>query len=332
MRVLEQTRKEPFTRAHVQLLPDDEVTRCKYPLAQHALGGDMREGRWLHSVAHAAAVASEMAWLPVECAPVALTDAGVSQLVAYSSAAGAAAEVGGTVRGLEEEAARKACEIVRGVQQAESDGVDASGRGAPVLSSADLALAGVLGGGLSDAHLPAWEGWQEGVSRETPAEIARSVLAVEEQLWVEVDGLIRRLQQVQERAARLRQGGIASGQLPRAPRDASMDMAAVPVPSQLLGLLPPPPVGGWPEGFMLEQAAEGLQGQLVGTASLAQFVRVGTDPSYDPLRRAQRLSYVAATLVGMDAGQPAQALLEARSTQHRLAMILNFLVHINKQL
>ena len=198
MRVLEQTRKEPFTRAHVQLLPDDEVTRCKYPLAQQALGGDPREGRWVHSVAHAAAVAGEMAWLPVECAPVALTDAGVSQLVAYSGAGGAAAEVGGTVRGEEEAAARKACEIVRGVQQAEEvDGTEAVVRGAPVLSSPDLALAGVLGGGLSGAQLPAWEGWEEGVRRETPEEIAGSVLALEERLWVEVDGLIRRLQQVQ---------------------------------------------------------------------------------------------------------------------------------------
>ncbi len=78
---------------------------------------------------------------------------------------------------------------------------------------------------------------------------------------------------MQERAARLRQGGIPSSQLPQAPRDAAMDMPPdVPVPSQLLGLLPPPPVGGWPDGFLLDKAAQALQGQLVGTASLYMYI------------------------------------------------------------
>jgi len=37
-------------------------------------------------------------------------------------------------------------------------------------------------------------------------------------------------------------------------------------------------------------------------------------------------------LFGLDEGYPAQALLEARSTQHRLAMLLKVVVDINAQL
>ena len=51
----------------------------------------------------------------------------------------------------------------------------------------------------------------------------------------------------------------------------------VPVPSQMMGLLPPPPQGGWPEGFMLDRVAKEMQESetWVGTASLSKFVRVG---------------------------------------------------------
>ena len=83
---------------------------------------------------------------------------------------------------------------------------------------------------------------------------------------------------------------------------------------------------------MLDRVAKEMQESetWVGTASLSKFVRVG--PEYDAQRRAQRLSYVASCLLGLDQGYPAQALLEARSTQHRLAMVLKVVIDINAQL
>jgi len=82
----------------------------------------------------------------------------------------------------------------------------------------------------------------------------------------------------------------------------------------MLGLLPPSPPGGWPSGFLLQGAAEGLEGSMVGTATLSRFVRVEDD--YCTLRRAQKFSYVAGTLLGLDQdGRTGQAILEALSTR-----------------
>lgn len=67
----------------------------------------------------------------------------------------------------------------------------------------------------------------------------------------------------------------------------------IPVPSQLLGLLPID--AEWPSGFRLEEYAEKLDGNdkaRVGTFSKSPFVRLSrTFPEYPPMRRAGRLSY-----------------------------------------
>jgi hypothetical protein len=72
--------------------------------------------------------------------------------------------------------------------------------------------------------------------------------------------------------------------------------ATVPLPSQLLGLLPMR--DDWPKDFLLEGAATSLDrsGSNVGTTFKSPFVRVdqitAASSKYSPLRRAQRLSYV----------------------------------------
>jgi len=72
--------------------------------------------------------------------------------------------------------------------------------------------------------------------------------------------------------------------------------ATVPLPSQLLGLLPMR--DDWPKDFLLEGAATSLErsGSNVGTTFKSPFVRVdqitAASSKYSPLRRAQRLSYV----------------------------------------
>lgn len=75
--------------------------------------------------------------------------------------------------------------------------------------------------------------------------------------------------------------------------------ATLPLPSQLLGLLPKR--DDWPKDFVLEAASASLQhsGSTVGTSFQSPFVRVDqitassskNSSQYSPLRRAQRLSY-----------------------------------------
>ena len=341
VRVLEQTQQAPYVRATVQLLPDAELTMSCYPLANALLkgssadvsdsgGGGSAADWWVHTVAHAAAVSSEIKWLQFEAAPVSIRGGGegaggVSQLVPFSSDAGIESLVAAKIRDCQSQAVEEAASLAAAVQ-ARAGHVTVMG--APVLSTTDLVLAGVLGGAISGAKLEAWDGWIEGAEGQ--------VHVLEQRLWVEIDLLIRNLRRLQERSKRLMEKGMTeaeTGELPKGEPQPGMDLAPqVPVPSQMMGLLPPPPQGGWPEGFMLDRVAKEMQESetWVGTASLSKFVRVG--PEYDAQRRAQRLSYVASCLLGLDQGYPAQALLEARSTQHRLAMVLKVVIDINAQL
>lgn len=73
----------------------------------------------------------------------------------------------------------------------------------------------------------------------------------------------------------------------------------VPIPSQILGLLPRTPYQPWPINFQLETFASKLQSQgtMVGTFSSSPFVRVQDNKSYSHLRRTSRLSFVIWTLV-----------------------------------
>lgn len=81
----------------------------------------------------------------------------------------------------------------------------------------------------------------------------------------------------------------------------------------------------------MPQIANAMEGVLVGTSSKSPFVRV--KECYDVRRRAQRMSYVACSLLGIcgihQAGQP---ILEAWSTEHRLSMLLKLLTDINSEL
>jgi Lon protease-like protein len=69
----------------------------------------------------------------------------------------------------------------------------------------------------------------------------------------------------------------------------------VPIPTQMLGLIPKEPVtGSWPDGFALSEYAAKLEREkaMVGTATKSPFVQVDDVAStYPALRRAHRLSY-----------------------------------------
>ena len=109
---------------------------------------------------------------------------------------------------------------------------------------------------------------------------------------------------------------------------------AMPAPTQLLGLLPPPPVNGWPESFALQRVADELRrtqaeqtayvyaGVAAGGADDPEpYVRV--DARYPLRRRTQRLSYsVWQVIATYWEGLELQPVLEAESTADRLRMAL----------
>lgn len=70
----------------------------------------------------------------------------------------------------------------------------------------------------------------------------------------------------------------------------------IPIPTQILGLLPTNPIHPWPTQFCLEEYAIKLEEEkaYIGTYSKSEFVRVDNHHGiqYPPLRRAQRLSFV----------------------------------------
>ena len=102
-----------------------------------------------------------------------------------------------------------------------------------------------------------------------PPASADEIESKEKQLWVSLDDMIRLL-------------SMAAS-------------STVPLPSQLLGLLPKR--DDWPKYFQLEEYAQKFRGNTVGTAFQSPFVRVdqitcsNSALSYSPLRRARRLSY-----------------------------------------
>ena len=83
----------------------------------------------------------------------------------------------------------------------------------------------------------------------------------------------------------------------------------MPVPSQLLGLLPDPPTGGWPADFLLGGIASRLRMEAQATetagvgrdkpAELREMVYVAADPAYPPRKRAERLSWLIWSVIGM---------------------------------
>lgn len=131
-----------------------------------------------------------------------------------------------------------------------------------------------------------------------------ALIALEHQVWLELDLLLRTLSKL------------------RGP------VGKAPVPSQLLGLLPPPPAAGWPEGFDLEGMATQLRERYDGaiaegeTGQITLTHYVPTDHARVPVRRrVQRLSFA---IWGVIAGQGValQPLLDACSTKDRLRMAL----------
>jgi len=135
-----------------------------------------------------------------------------------------------------------------------------------------------------------------------PPASADEIEMKEMQLWVSLDDMIRLL-------------SMAAS-------------STVPLPSQLLGLLPKR--NDWPKYFQLEEYANRFKGNTIGTAFQSPFVRVdqitcsNSSLSYSPLRRAQRLSYAiwllldGLSMTGAEPAPPPRHLLLEMDMAQRL--------------
>ena len=211
--------------------------------------------RWVQTVSHAAAVAGELTWLEYEVSPT-LARGPIPQLTSFNGSKGCEEHMSQIVLQRQLAAMKKAKDMAANWDLLNSQNI--SLLGAPVLSTTDLVLSGVLGGRQSGASLPTWQGWQEwiteeelhwntggewdgddahqeGCERATRSTSSFWVGAMETKLWIEIDALVRNLRRIDER---------------------------LPIPPQLLALLPAAPDAGWPPEFMLHLMAEVSQSQI----------------------------------------------------------------------
>jgi hypothetical protein len=147
----------------------------------------------------------------------------------------------------------------------------------------------------STSDLPKGSHSVESVERDK-----QKITRLEYDVWVALDTMIRLLAQLQP------------------------DLR-IPVPAQLLGLLPVDVPGNnkWPKDFRLEEYANQLQSNNaeIGTTTKFPFVRIAENSSYPLLRRASRLSYVIWVILDsivLEGAPTKQDLLEETSIAKRL--------------
>ena len=180
---------------------------------------------------------------------------------------------------------------------------------------------------VHEALTSALDSVEEGESESDDKE-EDGLVVLEYQLWVELDDVLSALQVLNNREK------------------------AVPLPPQMLALLPEPPEGGWPESFKLsvlravvasaakakkEEEEEKEEGSKEdGTEDLSY---VPMDAAYPVRRRAERLSWLIWAIIGDQkvgvnayGGSPYQPLIEAEGTAERLRLALLKIREIRKVL
>mmetsp|Transcript_5982 Transcript_5982/g.19956 ORF Transcript_5982/g.19956 Transcript_5982/m.19956 type:complete len:143 (-) Transcript_5982:94-522(-) len=136
---------------------------------------------------------------------------------------------------------------------------------------------------------------------------------LEERVWTELDGLLR---------------------------DIEGQRGPVPVPSQLLGLMPPAPEAGWPDSFRLGVSAARLSLEYrLRAKGEEELSYVPVDAAYPARRRAERLSWAIWAIIGNQTvgvnaygGSPYQEVIEADGTAERLRLALARLVDIRREI
>ncbi|KAG8471159.1 hypothetical protein KFE25_009580 [Diacronema lutheri] len=285
VRVLRATQRLPFARADVRALPDAEELGAELQSARVELGAAAgvggEHGVALARLCAAGAAARAAAWAAYETADASLVPGMVQER--YYGVQGPWAPplvpLNASAAGAcADEAARAARRAMREVVAAQ---------GAEWRARAD---------------------WEADVARDAERLRATRALSsvsgadecarlaeLERELWVNLDALLRRLHALRPDKA-----------------------GAMPVPSPMLGLLPPTPPEGWPADFRCAAAAA-ERADVAREQPALGFVAV--DEVYPPLRRAQRLSYVVWDLLGRE-GESRQPVLEAASIAERLTLAL----------
>ena len=309
--VLGATQALPFARANVQALPDaealaDAARSSRQWLVSHeaAAADQLRPSlyarlRW--RMLAAAAAAEERCWRPYEFKDVELRSRQPPAFAAFEPAA---------VRACAELARASLDEVLPlQVESITESGLDAprwyeDGPGAvfAALSTAIAADETVAMDAVQEAwSVSALEAADAAEAVEIEEQVAQ-LAALETQVWLELDAFLRAV-------AVRRSGGM-------------------PVPSQLLSLLPPPPAAGWPDEFVLMSV-----GKQLGADAEAQRAMDNFDPADDPepfvpvhadypaRRRAQRFSYSIWAMI-REENADLQAVLEANATSDRLRMAL----------
>ncbi len=358
--ILRGTQALPFTRADVLCLPDAEqlgaaarsVLRREPPgepdgdgfaaaessgngCTAAESGGDAKALQ--QAAILAAAAAEDRCWQPYEFAPLGRGGGrefapGAAAVPAFASFAPLAA--GECARGATEAAqgARSAADSVAQTEAVSMENMAAmleaarAAEAAKAAGAAEAAVEAVRAVGCSaiaQAALAKAEVETVAAAAQVEAEEAQTLAALEQQVWMQLDAFLRAL--------------------------ATRKDGALPVPAQLLSLLPPPPAEGWPEGFVLHRVALALEEQAAAAAATAAAAAAaapgasahaeGDDPSraesppdlepfvpcdhtlYPARRRAQRLSNSIWLLIG-DESADLQPALEARSTSERMRLAL----------
>ena len=180
---------------------------------------------------------------------------------------------------------------------------------------------------------------------EDAAEVDVRLGGLETQLWLELDAFLTVFA-----AERARQsGGDGDGEgggggLDGGDGGVGWESAHSLAAPHILSLLPPPPSGGWPEGFALDAVAEEQRQRAADLEAISLFnpgvAREANEPLYPPCdgpdkgyplrRRAQRLSYAIWTLLSQDPVE-LQRVLETPSTSERLRMALLRLRALRKE-
>ena len=280
--VLRGTQAAPYARAHVLALPDDEALQEAHSIVQRraamqGLSEDGDDGMRLRAVA-AAAAAEDGAWHAYEYRAVELRSRLPPAFVSFdpdavARCAQAAQRLSAPARDPPPRVAASPegdwlyvqCE--RHVRAALSTGAEGSGGLRAALSEgaeSEAAGPGPSGPGPAETADSAAEGSAaEGsvdAADAVAAEAAQQLKTLEVQTWLELDAFLRAIEK--------RNG-------------------ALPVPAQLLGLLPPPPRAGWPSEFALPRLVNELRKQAAAQRAM-DLMDVRDDPEpYVPASEAR---------------------------------------------
>lgn len=294
--VLRGTQALPYARADVLSLPDSEALEAAATRLGRGSGTEPAVAASRRAAMLAAAAAEDRCWRAHEFAPADIGRANPPALACFEPAAAAMCAKSAAELATTASSATPAAELLVEWLEAGSEAVEAA------LAQAAAAAAEAAEVAAEEAAVSEVE-WEEAASAVAEAEVDASLVALEVQVWLELDAFLRGL-------------ALRSGN-------------GLPAPAQLLSLLPPPPAAGWPDEFLLKEIVISLRQEAAMKRSMDMFDQKSDPEPYIPYsaelyparRRAQRLSFSIWTMI-RDQNRDLQRVLEVSSTSDRLRLAL----------